>query len=65
MTCQKFSMTCDPAIFSDISINCLMYVDDLLILSQTNLDLQESMTKLQTYCNQWSLTVNTSKTKFI
>ncbi len=60
-----FNDTCDPAIFGDISINCMMYADDLLILSQTNLGLQESMNKLQTYCNQWGLTVNTSKTKFI
>ena len=60
-----FDYTCDPAIFGDISINCLMYADDLLILSETNLGLQNSMNKLSSYCNQWGLSVNTAKTKFM
>ena len=60
-----FDYTCDPAIFGDISINCLMYGDDLLILSETNLGLQNYMNKLSSYCNQWGLSVNTAKTKFM
>ena len=38
---------------------------DLLILSETNLGLQNSMNKLSSYCNQWGLSVNTAKTKFM
>ena len=41
----------------------MMYADDLIILSETNQGLQESMDKLSHYCTQWGLTVNINKTK--
>ena len=41
----------------------MMYADDLIIISETAEGLQNSMNKLNEYCNIWSLTVNTSKTK--
>ena len=43
----------------------MMYADDLILLSETNQGLQESMDKLSHYCTQWGLTVNINKTKFM
>jgi hypothetical protein len=60
-----FDETCDHAIFGDIHLKCMMYADDLLILSESNLGLQEAMNRLHGYCSQWGLTVNTKKTKFM
>ena len=42
-------------------INCMMYADDLLILSETNSGLQNAMDELSKYCNEWGLAVNTNK----
>ncbi len=38
---QIFDLKCDPANFGDMSINCMMYADDLLILSESNLGPQK------------------------
>ena len=47
-------------------LSCLvyrMYADDILILSQTALDLQNSLDILSKFCSKWGLSVNLSKTK--
>ena len=49
----------------NVHINCMMYADDLLILSETNSGLQNDMDELNKYCNAWGLAVNTNKTKFM
>ena len=58
-----FTENCKPACFGDMKINCMMYADDLIIMSESNTGLQESMNKLDKYCDQWGLTVNINKTK--
>jgi len=40
-----------------------MYADDLVLLSETANGMKEALSKLQSYCNQWGLTVNPKKTK--
>ena len=42
-----------------------MYADDLVILAQTEEDLQNSLNNLSNYCNQWKLDININKTKCI
>ena len=44
-------------------VNCLMYADDLAILSLSVDDLQAQLNKLFEYCQIWGLEVNTAKTK--
>ena len=44
-------------------IHCLMYADDLVLLSLTVNGLQGKLDKLDKYCEQWSLTINTKKTQ--
>ena len=49
----------------DQPIGCLLYADDLVIMSHELEDLQKKLFDLQDYCNRWHLKVNTKKTKII
>ena len=61
-----------PDIFSKCSnhvslnkqrVDCLMYADDIVILSDTKEGLQERLNLLHVYCSKWCLNVNLNKTK--
>ena len=41
----------------------LLYTDDTIILAETLRELQKPLDAVYQYCNDWKLTVNTSKTK--
>ena len=41
----------------------ILYADDIVIFENSGQELQTSLNLLEQYCNQWKLTVNTSKTK--
>ena len=63
---EIFDEECDPVILSDeLSINHLLYADDMAILSMSSVGLQNSLNKLYTYCNKWGLKVSTIKTKVV
>ena len=46
-------------------INCLMYADDLVILSEDPRGLQHSLNNLDEYCSTWKLDVNLNETKVL
>ena len=46
-------------------VNCLMYADDLVLMSQTEIGLQGLIDKLSDYCKVWKMEVNIEKTKVI
>ena len=52
-----------PATLIHKDVGCLLYADDLMILSTSPTGLQNSLDKLSTYCKQWKLAVNLSKSK--
>ena len=56
---------CYPLTLGNTSINCLLYADDLLILSENKAGLQNSLNKLNEYCKKWGLEANIQKTKVI
>ena len=59
-----FSMEkCEPLSVGDMKIGCLLYADDVLILSQGCKGLQESLNNLNRYCQTWRLNVSIRKTK--
>ena len=60
-----FDDNCNPARVGNMKINCMMYADDLIVISESHKGLQESMNKLEKYCEQWGITVNVSKTKYM
>ena len=55
----------DPVTLNGINIPCLLYADDMLLLSTTKSGLQKSLTALEIYCDKWQLVVNTTKTKIM
>ena len=44
---------------------CLLYADDTIVLAESDKELQLVLNYVKNYCNDWNLTVNTSKTKII
>ena len=60
---EIFTYECDPVRISDIEINCLMFADDLVLMSVSATGLQKCLCKLQQYCDTWCLEINIDKTK--
>jgi hypothetical protein len=60
-----FNEKCDPVRLGCSSLNCLLYADDLILLSTSKQGLQTCLDKLQLFCDQWCLEVNTDKTRII
>ena len=54
---------CQPAKIKNITLNSLLYADDLVLISETSSGLQNCLDSLQSYCQKWGLTVNIKKTK--
>ena len=52
-----------PLKLIDSNISCLLFADDLLILSETKEGLQHSLNNLSNYCDNWQLDINVNKTK--
>ena len=46
-------------------LNCLLYADDLLLISNSAEGLQQSLDRLSKYCQDWILKINPTKTKVI
>ena len=53
----------DSIILNERILNCLMYADDLILLSTSAQGLQAKLDILDKYCKDWCLNINTSKTK--
>ena len=47
------------------SINCLLYADDVVLMSTSNEGLQNSINTLKTFADTWKLEVNMHKTKIM
>ena len=56
----------DPIILRDgLPLNCLLYADDLVLISHSASGLQNALTDLSRYCGDWLLNINPMKTKII
>jgi len=60
-----FDDTCDPVHLNVTNLSCLMYADDLVLMSDSAMGLQNCISKLHNYCKQWNLTINHKKTQVI
>jgi len=60
-----FDSNCDPAHILNEQVNCLLYADDLVLLSETELGLQTCIDRLQNFCRDSELQVNSKKTKIM
>ena len=56
---------CPRVMLESHSLNCLMYVDDLLVLSSSPEGLQKSINVSKKYPEEWKLKVNTKKSNII
>ena len=57
--------TIDPVYLLTERLDCLMYADDLVLLSPTPAGLQQKIDALSRYCSDWCLNVNLKKTKIL
>ena len=62
---EVFDGTCDPVKLGNERISCLLYADDLVLLSESKQGLQTCLDKLHDYAQKWDLKVNLSKTKIM
>ena len=53
----------DPVKLSEKRLNCLMYADDIALISKSKEGLQYCLNQLDEYCKTWNLCINTQKTK--
>ena len=60
---EIFTNNCDPVQVNKLKLNHLLFADDLVILSETNQGLQNSLDKLHQYTEKWILDINIDKTK--
>ena len=52
----------DPIVLPDGSkLNCLLYADDLILISNTSEGLQKSLDTLSKFCDDWLLNINLKK----
>lgn len=56
---------CHPIKIGANKLGCLLYADDVVILSQDASGLQASLNNLDKYCKQWRLQINMQKTKIM
>ena len=54
---------CDPAKLITENINCLLYADDLVLISDSATGLQNCLNSLNQYTKKWKLSINFDKTK--
>ena len=55
----------NPIRIGSTDISCLLYADDLIIMSTSPESLQKCISKLEQYCIKWKLQVNLKKTKIM
>jgi hypothetical protein len=58
-----FDVECDPVDLNGKSVSCLLYADDIVLLSQFAKGLQNLLNKLKLFYDKWNLSVNTEKSK--
>ena len=63
--CNIFNDDCAPVKLHDIKLNCLLYADDMILLSESATGLQTCLSKLSEYFDKWKLKVNIDKTKIV
>ena len=61
----SFDTACDIPKLGNLNINCLLYADDLVLISKSEKGLQQAVTSLEKYCETWGLTINPDKTKIV
>ena len=56
-----FDSTCDPIELQNRKLYCLLYADDIVLLSESENGLQTCIDKLEYFSKKWNLSVNFDK----
>ena len=59
------SKVCVPVYLGETKVNCLLSPDDLVLLSQSDSGLKDSLAKLECYVKRWKLKINLKKSKVL
>ena len=62
---EIFDVSCDPLSVNNKDLNCLLWADDLLLVSSSASGLQNSITKMGLFYDTLGLKVNINKTQII
>ena len=62
--CEQLSFN-DVEIANFLKITVLLYAEDTIVLADFAKSLQKALNSLNQYCEEWKLTVNEKKTKFV
>ena len=60
---EIFNDDTDSPKLNEIFVHCLMYADDVVLISLTEDGLQHKLNKLYKYCCDWALNINVKKTQ--
>ena len=63
--CKVFDNSCDPVTINNRDLNCLLWADDLLLVSKTPTGLQNCIDKMHKFYESLGLQINIKKTKVI
>ena len=55
----------NPPCIGNVDVSYLMYADDVVLISQNETDLQKAVLGVEKFCDDWNMTVNTSKSKVL
>ena len=62
---EIFDQNCKPLNINNWRVNSLSFADDLVLISETENGLRNSLAALEKYCNAWGLKINPNKTKVL
>ena len=60
---EIFDQSCDPVKIGDSEQNCILWADDLLVLSESDVGLQNSIDRVNNFYSSLGLEMNIKKTK--
>ena len=63
--CNIFDESCDPVTTNNRDLNCLLWADDLLLVSRSANGLQNCIDKMYNFYSELGLEINIKKTKII
>ena len=49
----------------EFSVQCLLFADDLVLISENESDLQKMLDSVDKWCSKWRMTVNVNKSKIV
>ena len=57
--------SCFQAKLKSVSLNYLLYADNLILMSETEIGIQNCVNKLHVYCKKLCLQINMKKTQYL